>query len=158
MTTLLQGTPAYEFFSPDISGPNNTQLSSLNRIICNCSSGAKSIGLVLILVPGRSNLEIETGGLLHDILAGEVVLALPQHLLEAFGDAVGKHVAASSWSCCRAASLSRRIECARRMHDWDTVASKAFAAIFRGEVPASGSGFASERQQGLSNAARAKRS
>jgi hypothetical protein len=91
MTTLLQGTPAYEFFSPDISGPNNTQLSSLNRIICNCSSGAKSIGLVLILVPGRSNLEIETGGLFHDILAGEVVLALPQHLLEAFGDAVGKH-------------------------------------------------------------------
>jgi hypothetical protein len=25
----------------------------LKRIICSCSSGAKSVGLVLILVPGR---------------------------------------------------------------------------------------------------------
>ncbi len=40
-------------FSPDMSGPNNSQLSPLKRIICNCSSGAKSVGLVLILVPGR---------------------------------------------------------------------------------------------------------
>ena len=50
---VAAGQSAYEFFSPDISGPNNSQLSSLNRIICNCSSGAKSVGLVLILVPGR---------------------------------------------------------------------------------------------------------
>ena len=43
----------YEFFSPDISGPNSSQLSPLKRSICSCSSGAKSVGLVLILVPGR---------------------------------------------------------------------------------------------------------
>ena len=44
---------SYEPFSPDITGPNRSQLSPLKRIICNCSSGAKSVGLVLILVPGR---------------------------------------------------------------------------------------------------------
>src|ERR1700681_2137592 len=38
-----------------------------------------------------ADLEIEIGRLLHDVLAGEVVLALPQHLLEALGDAIGKH-------------------------------------------------------------------
>jgi hypothetical protein len=47
------GHSLYEFFSPLISGPNNSQLSPLNRIIWSCSSGAKSVGLVLILVPGR---------------------------------------------------------------------------------------------------------
>ena len=41
------------FFSPDMIGPNNSQFSPLKRIICSCSSGAKSVGLVLILVPGR---------------------------------------------------------------------------------------------------------
>src|SRR6266481_5548928 len=41
------------FFSPDMIGPNKSQLSPLKRIICNCSSGAKSVGLVLICVPGR---------------------------------------------------------------------------------------------------------
>jgi len=36
--------------------------------------------------------------LLHDVLAGEVILALAQHLLEPLGDAVANTVAASSWS------------------------------------------------------------
>ena len=40
------------FFSPDMIGPNRSQLSPLKRIICSCSSGAKSVGLVLICVPG----------------------------------------------------------------------------------------------------------
>ena len=43
----------HELFSPLISGPNSSQVSPLNRIICNCSSGLKSVGLVLIRVPGR---------------------------------------------------------------------------------------------------------
>jgi hypothetical protein len=43
----------YDSFSPDINGPNNSQLSPLNFIICNWSSGLKSVGLVWILVPGR---------------------------------------------------------------------------------------------------------
>jgi hypothetical protein len=42
-----------EFFSPLMTGPNRSQVSPLNRIICNCSSGAKSVGPVFILVPGR---------------------------------------------------------------------------------------------------------
>jgi hypothetical protein len=33
-------------------GPNNSQCSPLQRIICNCSSGAKSVGLVSIEVSG----------------------------------------------------------------------------------------------------------
>jgi hypothetical protein len=47
------GSRPWLLFSPLITGPNNSQLSRLKRIICNCSSGAKSVGLVLILVPGR---------------------------------------------------------------------------------------------------------
>jgi hypothetical protein len=31
---------AYEFFSPDSTGPKRSQVSPLKRIICNCSSGA----------------------------------------------------------------------------------------------------------------------
>src|SRR5256885_1774463 len=50
MTKEPQSASPYEFFSPLISGPNNSQLSPLNFIICSCSSGAKSVGLVLILV------------------------------------------------------------------------------------------------------------
>ncbi len=42
-----------EFFSPLMTGPNSSQLSPLKRIICSCSSGAKSVGPVLIFVPGR---------------------------------------------------------------------------------------------------------
>jgi hypothetical protein len=42
-----------EFFSPLMTGPNRSQVSPLKRIICNCSSGAKSVGPVFILVPGR---------------------------------------------------------------------------------------------------------
>jgi len=34
-------TPAQLFFSPDISGPNNSQLSPLNRIICNLFSAER---------------------------------------------------------------------------------------------------------------------
>jgi hypothetical protein len=45
--------PSAQLFSPDITGPNSSQLSPLKRIICNCSSGAKSVGLVLIFVPGK---------------------------------------------------------------------------------------------------------
>ena len=43
----------YDPFSPDITGPKRSQVSPLKRIICNCSSGAKSVGLVLMRVPGR---------------------------------------------------------------------------------------------------------
>jgi hypothetical protein len=56
--------------------------------------------------------------------------------------------------------MSRRIECERSMHDWDDVASNGFAAIFRAAeetmrpVPVRNS----EREQGLSNEARPKRS
>ena len=44
---------SYELFSPDMIGPNRSHVSPLNRCICNCSIGAKSVGLVLIFVPGR---------------------------------------------------------------------------------------------------------
>src|SRR5437016_766482 len=53
MMTLHQGAEPAQLFSPDMIGPNSSQLSPLKRIICNCSSGAKSVVLVLILVPGR---------------------------------------------------------------------------------------------------------
>ncbi len=43
----------YAPFSPLMTGPNRSQLSPLNRIICSCSIGAKSVGLVLMRVPGR---------------------------------------------------------------------------------------------------------
>src|SRR6516165_987886 len=40
--------------SPVITGPNSSQLAPLKRIICICLTGAKSFGLVLILMPGSS--------------------------------------------------------------------------------------------------------
>ena len=33
--------------------PNRSQLSPLKRISCNCESGAKSVGEVLTLTPGK---------------------------------------------------------------------------------------------------------
>src|SRR5665647_825710 len=38
--------------SPEMVSPNNSHFSPLNRIICNWSIGAKSVGEVLILMPG----------------------------------------------------------------------------------------------------------
>ena len=38
---------------PSISGPNKSHVSPLNFISRSCSIGAKSVGEVLILMPGR---------------------------------------------------------------------------------------------------------
>ena len=35
-------------------GPNNSQVSPLKRCICICLTGAKSVGLVLTMIPGKS--------------------------------------------------------------------------------------------------------
>src|SRR6516225_6013160 len=39
--------------SEEMTSPNRSQLSPLKRISCNCESGAKSVGEVLTLTPGK---------------------------------------------------------------------------------------------------------
>src|ERR1700753_3553963 len=53
VAALLAMTNSYDPFSPDMTGPKRSQVSPLKRIICSCSSGAKSVGLVLSFVPGK---------------------------------------------------------------------------------------------------------
>src|SRR6516225_9902110 len=37
-----------------------------------------------------ADLEVEVGGLAHHVLAGEIVAALPEHLLQTLGDAIAE--------------------------------------------------------------------
>ena len=66
-----------------MTSPNRSHFSPLKRIICSCSIGAKSVALVLILMPGSSVSGVEVlqaRRLLHDVLAGQIVAAHLQHL------------------------------------------------------------------------------
>jgi len=42
--------------SPSMMSPNRSQVSPLNLIICTCEIGAKLVGDVLILMPGKRPL------------------------------------------------------------------------------------------------------
>ena len=80
-----------------ITLPNSAQVLPVQRCSCMARIGWKLVGLVLTLIPGskRARVEIlQIGGLLHDVLAREVVAALGQDLVHRLADAEGEHVAA----------------------------------------------------------------
>ena len=58
--------------------PKRSQASPLKRISCTCEIGAKSVGAGVDLDARQQAAEFEVlqvGGLLHDVLAGQVVAA-----------------------------------------------------------------------------------
>ena len=91
----VQPPTSAEMMSPNSSHRLAGELHQLQLLI-----GAKSVALVLILMPGSSTrFEIlEVGGLLHDVFAGEIVAALLQHLNQRLGHAVAEDDEASSLS------------------------------------------------------------
>ena len=80
--------------SPLMTSPNSSQRSPLNRIICSCSIGAKSVGAGVDLDAGQQHVGreiLQVRRLLHDVLAGEIVAALLQHLHQGLRRAVAVH-------------------------------------------------------------------
>ena len=70
------------FLTASMVSPNSAHFSPSDLASCSCSMGAKSVGLVLTLMPGsRSGSSTSSvGGLLHEVLAREIIARLLQHL------------------------------------------------------------------------------
>ena len=67
---------------PESTSPKNCQVVPSNFINCICLIGAKSVALVETTMPGSSIGNFRSwmaGGLLHDVLAREVIAACPEH-------------------------------------------------------------------------------
>ena len=78
-----RASPSRYFRTASRISPNSTHRSPSNLASCSCSIGAWSVGLVLTLMPGSSSGNstfLRFCGLLHDVLAAEVVAALLEDL------------------------------------------------------------------------------